>query len=82
MKAGLAFFSTYYNNHVNILFWAILSYVSIDCAKTIMVNYGLLSYRFIAAVYIIESVGYNLVAASNNRGGQICDRRLQILNHP
>lgn len=52
-KAGLAFFSTYYHNCFNILFWAILSYISIDCAKIIMVNYGLLSYRFIAAVYII-----------------------------
>lgn len=47
------FFTIYYNNYYNILFWAILSYSSIDCAKIIMVNYGLLSYRFIAAVYII-----------------------------
>lgn len=46
-------FSTYYSNYFNISFWAILSYISIDCAKIIMVNYGLLSYRFIAAVYII-----------------------------
>lgn len=46
-------FSTYYNYYSNILFWAVSSYISIDCAKVIMVNYGLLSYRFIAAVYII-----------------------------
>lgn len=42
-------FSTYCNNYFNILFCPI----SIDCAKIIMVNYGLLSYRFIATVYII-----------------------------
>lgn len=46
-------FSAYYNNYFSVLFWAILSFISIDCAKVIMVNYGLLSYRLIAAVYII-----------------------------
>lgn len=46
-------FSTWYNSYSNISFWAVFSCAYIDCAKVIIVNYVLLSYRFIAAVYIL-----------------------------